>query len=155
MLQSTRKHQNLLVVNNINKFFKNKEKIKLWKRSENFKKIRNTISLIYNLKQKRVWHNNYKKKCQLRTKKEIDFKQQKLISNPIRFILRYKQRKKKPSPIQNSWYYYNENLQKKKTKLNYYRNNLLDFNTNKAFYKFFLCSQLFRKNENKTKSRKK
>jgi hypothetical protein len=155
MLQSNQKHQNLLVINNINKFFKNKEKIKLWKNPEKFKKIRNTISLIYNLKQKRVWHNNYKKKCQLRAKKEIDFKQQKLISNPIRFILRHKQRKKKPSLIQNRWYYYNENLQKKKTKLNYYQNNLLDFNTNKALYKFFLCSQLFRKNENKAKSLKK
>jgi hypothetical protein len=86
MLDCNQKHKNLFVTNNFNKYLKNK-KIKSLKRLEKFKKISNTISLVYNLKQKRVWHNNYKKKCQLRTKKEIHFKQQKLIYNSTKFIL--------------------------------------------------------------------
>jgi hypothetical protein len=43
-------------------------------------------------------------------------------------------------------------LQKKKTILNYYHNNLWNFNSNKILYKFFLHSQLFKKNKNKVKS---
>ena len=138
-------------MNNFNKFLKNK-KSELRKKVGKFKKIFNTISLVYDLKQKHVWHNNYKKKCQLRMKKEINFKQKKLISNSTKILLWYKkQRKKKSLPLQNRWYY-NENLQKKKTMLNYYRNNLWNFNSNKTLYKFFLYPRLFKKKYNKIKS---
>ena len=152
MFHSHQKHPGLLVANNFNKFLRNKKKIMLSKKLIKFEKILNTISLVYNVKQKRVWHNYYKKKCQLRTKKEMNLKQQKLRYNSVKFILSYKQRKKKTFTLQNNWYLYKENMQKKKIKLNYYKNNILTFNTNKTFYKFFLRPRLFKKNQNKVKN---